>query len=357
MTFSRTVKRAWNDDRLLSVLLELTYACNLDCSFCYNDLSLEGTPLTLPQYEQLLADLAQMNVLNLILSGGEPLAHPDFFRIGNRARELGFVVRLKTNGHAVNATRAQRIRDEVDPFMVEVSLHGATAEVHDRQTRVPGSFARLVRNIAGMRAVGLRVKANSTLTQWNEGQLEAMFELCDSLDITLQVDPEVKPRDDGDRAPLDIYASKEGAARLHALLGERARQRREKNGEPDPLPPEAFRREVFADTDKHCGAGASAVAIDPFGSVLPCVQWRLPVGNLHDQRIGDIWQRAPGLREVRDTTRKARVMVDAHGDAGQRMNFCPGAAHTYSGDALSLYPAAKQRMTTQAGGRIRLPVV
>ncbi len=357
MSFSQTVKRAWNDDRLLSVLLELTYACNLDCSFCYNDLSLDGTPLSLAQYEQLLADLAAMNVLNVTLSGGEPLAHPGFFRIGGIARELGFVVRIKTNGHAVNRARAQRIRDEIDPFMVEVSLHGTTASVHDRQTRVAGSFDRLIRNIGGMRSAGLRVKVNSTLTRWNEHQLEALFALCDSLGVMLQVDPEVKPKDDGDREPLSLAASQQGLDRLNALLATRARLRRDEGQEPDPLPPEEYRKQVFSGTDKHCGAGASTVAIDPFGSVLPCVQWRVPVGDLHEKRIGEIWSTAPGLARARETTREARRMIDGYGDAGQRMNFCPGAAHTHSGDPLALYPAAKQRMTTEARTRVRLPVV
>ena len=101
MSFSDTVKRAWNENRLVSVLLELTYACNLDCAFCYNDLELEGKPLTLAQYRTLLEELAGLSVLDLTLSGGEPLAHPSFFDIGGYAHELGFVIRIKSNGHAI----------------------------------------------------------------------------------------------------------------------------------------------------------------------------------------------------------------------------------------------------------------
>jgi hypothetical protein len=52
-------------------------------------------------------------VLNLTLSGGEPLAHPDFFLLGSRARELGFVVRVKSNGHALRGAALRRLRDKV----------------------------------------------------------------------------------------------------------------------------------------------------------------------------------------------------------------------------------------------------
>ena len=45
MTYDDVVQRAWRNNTLLSVLLELTYACNLNCSFCYNDRSHRGRPL------------------------------------------------------------------------------------------------------------------------------------------------------------------------------------------------------------------------------------------------------------------------------------------------------------------------
>ena len=119
MRFDDLAARTWDENRLFSVLIELTYRCNLDCFFCYNDLGLRGKPLAFEQYYALLQDLATMNVLNVALSGGEPLAHPDFFRIGARARDLGFVVRVKSNGHALRGELARRLRDDVDPFVVE----------------------------------------------------------------------------------------------------------------------------------------------------------------------------------------------------------------------------------------------
>ena len=40
----------------------------LNCFFCYNDLELEGRPLTKEQYFQLFEDLAEMQVFNLVLT-------------------------------------------------------------------------------------------------------------------------------------------------------------------------------------------------------------------------------------------------------------------------------------------------
>ncbi len=357
MSFSDTIKRSWNENHLMSVLLELTYACNLDCAFCYNDLALEGKRLSLAQYRELLEDLASLSALNVTLTGGEPLAHPQFYEIGGYARELGFVVRLKSNGHALNEKVARRIRDEIDPFIVEVSLHGAQPATHDRQTRVPGSFARLVENIRAMKAIGLRVKVNSVLTTWNESEVEAMLALCEALGAPLQIDPEVKPRDDGDTSPLRIAASSAGLARYKRAL---ARQHQSEAGhteERDSV--DSFvasaRRETTNGTDKHCGAGSNNLTVDPYGNVLPCVQWRVPVGNLHQSRVTEIWSSSLALAEVRQTTKAAKQMLERFGEAGFVANFCPGAAHTHSGDPLAMYPAAQQRIES-VRARVRLPV-
>jgi MoaA/NifB/PqqE/SkfB family radical SAM enzyme len=341
MSLSRVLAATWRENLLFSVLVELTYRCNLDCFFCYNDLDLRGEPMRRGDYFRFFDDLRGLEVLNLTLSGGEPLAHPDFLALGARARELGFAVRIKSNGHALSGELARRVRDEVDPFLVEMSLHGATAATHDRQTRVPGSFDRLRANLAEVLALGLRVKLNSTLTAWNEGEIEGMFALADALGVPLQVDPDVTPRDDGGREPLQVAPTREGVLRLFRLQTERGRMAAGSGtgevarGADDGMVP--------TPAGKHCGAGSAGIAVDPYGNVYPCVQWRRPVGNLHRQSIREIWRESAGLREVRELTVQAREVVDGHGPGGALLNFCPGAAAVHTGNPLEVYPSASLR--------------
>jgi MoaA/NifB/PqqE/SkfB family radical SAM enzyme len=331
--------RAWRENRLFSVLLELTYRCNLDCAFCYNDLSLRGVPLSLDSWRRALDEIAELGALHVVLSGGEPLAHPDFFAIGAHARARGFVTRVKSNGHGLTAPVARRLVEQVDPFMVEVSLHGARPQSHDRQTRVPGSFERLVRNIGAMREAGLRVKLNATLTTWNEDEVEAMFAIADRLGVSLQFDPEVTPRDDGDRTPQALTASPEGLQRLfraefaRGARLEAAGSRDADRTEPSPAP---------VTTDRHCGAGSSSLAIDPYGNVYPCVQWRRPIGNLHDTPLTSLWGGSAALADVRAATVEVKRRLAGREDRAL-LNFCPGLAEATSGDAGAVYPGAERR--------------
>ena len=146
-----------NEQRILNdVALELTYSCNLKYFYCYNDLDKKGKPLSLSKYQELLEDLAEVQTMFLMLTGGEPMIHPHFFEIGTMIRDLGFVTRIRANGHSLSPHIASRLKTEVDPYEVEVSLHGGTDTTHDRQTMVPGSFKRLVKNIEHSKNAGLR---------------------------------------------------------------------------------------------------------------------------------------------------------------------------------------------------------
>ncbi len=278
-----------------SVSLELTYRCNLNCFYCYNDRERSGKPLSLAQYETLLRDLARMQTLFLLLTGGEPLMHPHFFAIGRLSRELGFVVQIRTNGHSLIPSVAKRILREVEPYLVEVSLHGATAEVHDHQTRVPGSFDRLLANLKSAQALGLRLGAVMTPTAWNEHQIEDMFHLCDDLGLPLRVQGPVAPRDNGDPTPLRIRPSD---AAWDRAMQEMMRRR-------TPSTRKASEENLSAEPSALCSVGVAGLDIDPYGNVLACIHLRTPAGNLHEQSIETIWHHSPIFQRARQASIQA----------------------------------------------------
>ena len=294
-----TILRQVREQRVLhEATLELTYRCNLDCFYCYNDRKQAGKPLSLDQYRILLADLARMQTLFLMLTGGEPMIHPHFFEIGRMARDLGFVIRVRTNGHTLSPRICEQLKSEVDPYVVEVSLHGATAGTHDRQTRVPGSFDRLLRNIRTAGKSGLRIVAVATPTAWNEHQIDAMFACCDGLGIPLRFQGPVGPRDNGDTAPLSIQPAKTTWDRIAVLV----EQRRGAAGSDADTPAVAV--EMDREPPATCSVGVAGVDIDPFGNVQACMHLKKSAGSLHEQSIGEIWNHSPVFLQARSRSIK-----------------------------------------------------
>ena len=294
--------------RLLhDVTLELTYQCNLNCFYCYNNREKQGTPLSLAQYRTLLEDLASMQTLFLMLTGGEPMIHPHFFEIGSMCRELGFVVRVRTNGHTLFPSNIDRLIHEVDPYVVEVSLHGASAEVHDRQTRVPGSFDRLIKNLRHVRSAGLRCMMVATPTAWNQHQIEAMISLGDELDAPLHFQGPVGPRDNGDTEPLSIQPDPETWGRIAALVEERSARKEDEAGEGMKPAPTS---DPVDETPAICGVGTVGVDIDPFGNVQACMHLQESAGSLHQQSIEEIWNHSPLFARVRQRAINAAANLD-----------------------------------------------
>ncbi len=230
----------------------------------------------------------------------------------------------------------------MDPFEIDVSLRGATAEVHDRQTRVPGSFARLWENLPELLGLGLRLQLRVPLTRWNEHQAEAMCALADGVGVPIQFDTQITPRDSGDLEPLSVAPSAEGVARLFELLQQRAESARRAESGQTSLSAGAGQSVAEGAPPKHCGAGSTSGLIDPVGNVYRCVQWRRPLGNLHTESIGEIWGRSPVLADVRQIALDVTRFMRGQGEEATRLSFCPGLAEQTVGSALRLYPSAER---------------
>ena len=82
------------------VVWNITRTCNLKCVHCYADASarkFEGE-LDWDQCCAVIDDLADYKVNALLFSGGEPLVHPRFMELLERATGKGLKVTISTNG-------------------------------------------------------------------------------------------------------------------------------------------------------------------------------------------------------------------------------------------------------------------
>lgn len=281
---------------LFNVTVELTYGCDLNCFYCYNDQQKKGVPLRLGQYHLFFDDLVRMGTMTLMLTGGEPMLHPRFFDLAGRVNELGFVITVRTNGNSLTSENCQRLRAEVNPYRVEVTLHGATAEVHDRQTRVSGSFDRLLAHLRIAADNGLRLSAVCTPTAWNQHQIAEMFSLCDDLGVPLRFQGPVAPRANGDFAPLALQPSPQVWPEIE-----------EHHRKCQPLQEHGVLDQTAESPtiEATCNVGTIGAHIDPFGNVLACMHLGESAGSLHQHSIVEIWESAPLFAKARERAHQA----------------------------------------------------
>lgn len=284
---------------IANVTINITNACNLRCTHCYND----------PHGEQASADELVRALLGiepvlgggatLIILGGEPLLDLDRLETLVRGTERLFAhpPMVSTNGTLVDAAAARRLAAlGVD---VQVSLDGPDAASND-PVRGEGSFDRAVAGVRHLRDAGVDVTLSMVYGRGDAGRMEAYGDLALALGagevrfIPLRLigrgaeHPEAAP---DQLAVLD---------HLLALLQRRPELR--------PL----LRRDFFSITREvcrlggtrtHCGIGRRVVFLDADGGVYPCPNHRLPafrVGDALQTPLAEIVRESPAMRAVRD---------------------------------------------------------
>ena len=331
--FAELVAKSWNRALPMTALWEITYACNHKCSFCYNCPERGRRELTKDQILSGLQKIADLGCVFLVLTGGEPLTRPDFFDIAFAGKRLGFALRVYTNGYLIDEIVARRFK-ELMPFEVEISFHGARPETMDKLTGVPGSFDRVVQGIKLLRKYDLKVNMKCPITRWNQWELREIKDLAEQLGCHAEFDPVITPRDDGDTSPLALQADRDFLEKLWSP------EYADVTHEEVPVP----RNDTLVEAN--CGTGRSTLALDPYGNIYPCVQWRRSAGNIMDvQDLKTLWLKSPVLEEVRRIAMEIPKTTLKSCDSGEFCSFCPGVAEVQTGDPRNIYPQV--RMTSE----------
>ncbi len=165
------------------VIWNLIRRCNLTCKHCYTtsaDIDFPGE-LSTPEIFTVMDDLKLFKVPVLILSGGEPLLHPDIFSISRRAKKMGFYVALSSNGTRISPENIDEIA-AIDYQYIGVSLDGIR-HTHDQFRQQAGSFDQAMHGIKLCLDKDIKVGIRFTLTQDNAHDFPAMLQLMDEYNI------------------------------------------------------------------------------------------------------------------------------------------------------------------------------
>ena len=165
------------------VIWNLIRRCNLTCKHCYATSTDKDFPGELSRAEvfAVMDDLKRYGVPVLILSGGEPLMHPDIIDISQRARAMGFYVGLSSNGTLITRDNIASIAG-IGYDYVGISLDGMR-ETHDRFRRRLGAFDQALRGIRLCLDAGIKVGLRFTLTRDNARDLPDLLRLMEREEI------------------------------------------------------------------------------------------------------------------------------------------------------------------------------
>ena len=305
--------RPWN------LVAELTYRCPLRCAYCSNPLDWarvdEG--LDAATWGRAFGEAAELGVVHVGLTGGEPSARRDLEPIVAAAAAAGLYPHLVTAGVPLTAERLARLRDlglrsvqlSIQDVDEEAGAAVAGGRFHDRKL----ALARAVRTL------GLPLTLNVVLHRANLARVGEIVALARALDAdklelaNVQLHGFALPNR---AALLPTRAAIDAAAELVAEARERAAR-------PEIL---FVLPDWWSDRPKPCMGGwaRKTLVVAPDGLVLPCHAARgLPCLAFHRYPEHDLracWLEAPGMQAFR-------------GEAWMRepCRTCPERAHDFGG--------------------------
>src|ERR1700753_3376627 len=117
----------------LAVLAELTHRCPLQCPYCSNPVELDrsGTELTTAEWKKVLSELAEIGVLQIHFSGGEPTARKDLVELVQHASDVGLYSNLITSAVLLTRDKLAALAD-AGLCHVQISFQGNEPEVANR---------------------------------------------------------------------------------------------------------------------------------------------------------------------------------------------------------------------------------
>ncbi|HTN48970.1 MAG TPA: radical SAM protein [Burkholderiaceae bacterium] len=164
-----------------TVVLELTEQCPHQCRHCYNywrnDRAKTVTPETLSRREirALVQRIKQATALEQVaLSGGEPLLRSDLPGILQDLLAEGVTPVVITSGALLTPTRVKRLPPET---VLEVTLFGADAELHDQIVGRKGTLKRVIEGVARARSHGCGLVVSVVVSALNVHEVGRALEL------------------------------------------------------------------------------------------------------------------------------------------------------------------------------------
>lgn len=351
--------------RPYTLIAELTYKCPLRCVYCSNplDYARHDMEMDTETWRRVFREAESLGVVQVNLTGGEPLIRSDLESLIEEARSLDLYTNLITSGIPLTRERLACFR-QLGLDNVQVSVQDVAASASDRIAGLK-SFDRKLAVARWVKELGFPLTLNVVLHRENLDRVEEVVALAESFGA--------------DRLEL-ANAQYLGWALLNrrALLPTRAQLDRARKTAAQAKERLKGRMEVlfvlpdyYSEFPKACmdGWGRRFILVSPDGLALPChVAHTLPgitFDNVRSRPLEEIWRDSPGFNWYRgeewmpEPCRSCdRRAIDYGGCRCQAFHLTGDAAATDPVCSLAphhgLVEEAREEANREAGVRVEL---
>ncbi len=287
-------------NRPSGMLAELTYECPLHCPYCSNPLNLSDyrDELNTEEWQRVLTEARNLGVLQLHLSGGEPLQRRDLEEIVSSARDLGLYTNLITSALALTPRRARQLKD-AGLDHIQISIQADEPTLSDRIAGTP-SYERKVEAARLVKELDFPLTLNVVLHRHNIDRIGGILDLAEELEADQIELANTQYHGWAMHNRAALLPSRDQLERAEETVSA-ARQRLDGEMEIIYVIPD-----YYSKYPKPCmgGWGKQQLTVTPTGGVLPCPAAHnlgLPRAAVREHSLQWIWEESPIFNRFRGT--------------------------------------------------------
>ncbi len=289
--------------RPFSLVAELTYQCPLRCPYCSNPLDYgcgeyKGELVT-EDWLRVFSEARQMGVLQLGLSGGEPLLRKDLESLVEKATDLGLYTTLVTAGTILTLERAKRLHEAGLDHM-QISIQDSRAAESDRIAGIK-SFDKKIAAAKLVKELGFPLTLNFVLHRHNLDRIEEILELAEVLEADRVELANTQYYGWALQNRNALIPTCEQLVKAEQAVVNAQKRRKIPMGILYVIP------DYYAEYPKPCmsGWGQRTLVVTPNGNTLPCqaagVIPNLELFNIKEYSLEWIWFKSPTFNRFRGT--------------------------------------------------------
>ncbi len=281
-----------------TVFFEITRACNLTCTHCFND-SGRRLPDELSDKERLavIEDLCFAGVQEVRFTGGEPLVIDSLFDYVALVRKNGLRASIGTNGALISALIAEKLASAGLNNAI-TSIDGME-EKHD-SIRGKGSFRKTLTGVQALLDAGIPVRVNTVVMRSNFEEVIRVAEYFSKRSVPVMI-RRLIPAGRADDMTSEMLTKEDYSQlreRLDSLLSNPKVHLRGHYLKDDKV----TRRITLPFSRNACSAGHRGLVVLPDGAVQTCgflgPLGESSPGNLKTESLSVVWRRLVGSQHI-----------------------------------------------------------
>jgi MoaA/NifB/PqqE/SkfB family radical SAM enzyme len=263
------------------VTISITEECPNNCIHCALPDTKNRAKLTPETVKSTIDQILEMGTTFVIFDGGEPLTYDGLENLISYVNPQKAITGMFTSGVGMTEERARSLK-EAGLYSLTVSFDSAYEDKHDYVRGRKGVFKSAIEAVKNGLKAGLLVNIYVVLSRDNVNELEELYALAAELGVHELSFYEIVPTGRWMDHASEIMTPKD-MRKFDNFVS----KVREKEG------PKVFAIPQIMKTTG-CMAGRKWLHITPEGNVLPCACIPIPYGNVHRDKVRDIWKKIRG---------------------------------------------------------------